>query len=321
MAVSGAPQSYQSFSVFNHASPPQTSQATYPGQYSGYPAGHNSPYYPGAPSAYPTTEIPIDAEKYAARALRVPIAITSAINAVRDDTSPNAAAALAYMRYLGAEDICGRSTQRYLEVILKGGSVVEANSAATKIYIEDWNAGLRLVPGSACEASDIAWRKAEKEGDDPVVLSAIAFMENWPGTKEGNPCAVSGRDYVNAVLRGASHTEANLISAKSFAAALIALAAENKPLTDKACAEATKAYYKALPIKPSPPNAAAMLAFVDKAFDSFSFEYDPVCWKSTEAFFDSYAAGNTELESNLAAAEKFLEEFAKGGAGIPADSP
>jgi hypothetical protein len=65
-----------------------------------------------------------------------------------------------------------------------------------------------------------------------------------------------------------------------------------------------------------------MLAFVDKALNgSFSFKYDPVCWRSTEAFFDSYAAGNDELTSNLAAAEVFFDEFARGGDGIPADSP
>mgnify|MGYP001344494084 FL=1 len=64
-----------------------------------------------------------------------------------------------------------------------------------------------------------------------------------------------------------------------------------------------------------------MLAFLDKAFDGFSFSYDPVCFSATESFFDSYAKGNDEFVSNQLAAETFLEEFAKGGAGIPADSP
>merc|ERR1711973_184260 len=220
-----------------------------------------------------------------------------------------------------SQDICARSTQLYLEVILQGGTVDEANSAATKIYIDDYNNGLSVTPGSACEASDIAWRKAEAEGKDPVLYSAIAFMENWPGMKEGNPCAVSGRDYVNAIIEGASHTQANFLAAKSFADAIKNLAAQGKELRDPACAAATKAFFNALPSKPSPPNAAAMLAFIDKAYAGFSFNYDPVCWRSTEAFFDSYAAGNDELKSNRKAAKVFLEEFSRGGAGIPADSP
>ena len=225
------------------------------------------------------------------------------------------------MKNVGGDDICAQSTQTYLEVILAGGSVDEANSAATNTYTEAYNSGLNVAPGSACEASDTAWRKAVAEGTDPVVDSAIAFMENWPGMVEGNPCAVSGRDYVNAFIAGSSHVQASLLAAKSFAAAIQNLAAQGQELRDPACAAATRAYYENLDEKPSPSIAAAMLAFVDKAFDGFSFEYDPVCWRSTEAFFDSYAAGNNELTSILAAAETFLDEFAQGGAGIPADSP
>jgi hypothetical protein len=263
----------------------------------------------------------IDSEFYAQKAYKFPIAIANTIKAERNNKSPNAAAALAYMRSLGNNDICARSTELYLEAILNGGSVDEANSAATKIYIDDFNSGMKVEPGSACEASDIAWRKAEAEGQDPVVLSALAFMENWPGTQEGNPCAVSGKDYVTTILKGGSHTQANLQAAKSFAGAIQNLARQKKELRDPHCAAATRAFYDALEVKPSPPNGAAMMAFLDKAFDGFSFEYDPVCWRSTEAFFDSYASGKDELTSNLAAAETFLSEFANGGAGIPADSP
>ena len=263
----------------------------------------------------------IDSDLYARKAFKFPIAIAASIKAARDSSSPNAAAALAYMKSLGAHDICGRSTQLYLEIILRGGSVDEANSAATKIYIDDFNSGMRVEPGSACEASDIAWRQAEAAGEDPVVKSALAFMENWPGTRQGNPCAVSGKTYVSAILQGASHTQANLAAAKDFAAALRNLARSGQELRDPHCAAATRAFYYALPNKPSPPNAAAMIAFLDKAFDGFSFEFDPVCWRSTEAFFDSYAAGNDELTSNRVASQAFLQEFANGGAGIPADSP
>ena len=282
------------------------------------------PQIPSIASLYPETDkkgYQIDGNTFAVEVFKFPIAITNAIQATRGDDSPNAAAAIAYIKTIGSEDICGRATQLYLEVILNGGSVDEANSAATRIYIDDFNRGLYSAPGSACEASDIAWRKAVSEGSDPVVASAIAFMDNWPGTKEGNPCAVSGREYVNAIINGASHTQATRYSVTSFAAAIKKLADQGKELRDPACAAATRAFFDALPQKPSPPNAAAMMAFLDKAFDGFSFIYDPVCWRSTEAFFDSYAKGNSELVSNQLAAETFLEEFAKGGAGIPADSP
>jgi hypothetical protein len=225
------------------------------------------------------------------------------------------------MKATGLDDICARCTIVYLEKILAGASVDQANAEATAKYIQDYNSGLRVEPNSACDASDIAWRKAEAEGKDPVVASAVAFMENWPGTKAGNPCAVSGKEYVNQILSGASHLEANRKSAKVFGDAIKALAAQGKELKDPACAAATKAYFAAVPEKPSPPNAAAMIAFLDKALSSFNFQYDPVCWKSTEAFFDSYASGADELTSNLHAAEVFLDEFAKAGLSIPADSP
>jgi hypothetical protein len=279
------------------------------------------PRQPASPGPASDFEKTLDPKKYAELAKQIPIAITPAILAARDSSSPNLAAAIAYMKAVNSKDICGKSTLAYLEKIASGGTVDEANADATAQYIIDYNNSLRVESGSACDASDIAWRAAEAEGKDPVVASAVAFMENWPGMKEGNPCAVSGIDYVNAIIQGSSHLEANRLAAKSFAEAIKKLAAEGKELRDPACAAATKAFFNAVPEKPSPPNAAAMIAFLDKAFDSFSFEYDPVCWKSTEAFFDSYASGADELKSNLHAAEVFLEEFAKSGFSIPADSP
>jgi len=282
-----------------------------------------SPRKPASPGPANDFARNVNWQTYAQLALNNPIAVTSAILAPRNSSSPNAAAALAYMKAIGANDICSRSTEVYLEKILSGAAVDQANAEATAIYIRDYNDGMRVEPGSACEASDIAWRQAEAEGKDPVVASAIAFMKNWPGTKAGNPCAVSGMEYVSSILGGSSHLEANRKAAVVFADAIKALAAQGKELRDPACAAATKAYFNAIPAadRPSPPNAAAMIAFVDKAFSSFSFQYDPVCWKSTEAFFDSYAAGKDELSSNLHAAEVFLDEFANAGLSIPADSP
>ena len=319
------------------AAPAYPTSPAYPIKHSGYAASGSTfnlkndkllisirPAYPREPaSPGPATDYAkyVDWEKYAQLAFQYPIAITSAILAPRDKTSPSAAAALAYMKAVGSNDMCSRSTQAYLTKILYGGTVDEANADATAQYISDYNSGLRVELGTPCEASDIAWRAAEAEGRDPVLFSAVAFMENWPGLKEGNPCAVSGRDYVNAIIQGSTHLEANRLAANGFGEAIKNLAAQGKELKDPACAAATKAFFDAVPEKPSPPNAAAMLAFIDKAFTSFSFQYDPVCWRATEAFFDSYAAGADELASNLHAAEVFLDEFEKSGLSIPADSP
>ena len=47
---------------------------------------------------------------------------------------------------------------------------------------------------------------------------------------------------------------------------------------------------------------------------------DPVCAAATRAYWDAWKAGKGELKSNLAAAEAFFDEFAKGSS-VPADSP
>ncbi|MCP3666285.1 MAG: hypothetical protein GY696_27925, partial [Gammaproteobacteria bacterium] len=82
-----------------------------------------------------------------------------------------------------------------------------------------------------------------------------------------------------------------------------------------------RAYYANIQTPPSPPNKAAMEAFMDKMIKDGARQPDPVCAKSAKGFFDAYRAGKSEFEANLAAAEAFFDEFAKGGGGIPADSP
>jgi len=261
----------------------------------------------------------IDPEPYVKKALNTPLIRDNRIKAPRNASSPSAASALEYMRQVGGNDICHLSTEAFLEMILNGATPEEANAEATRVYIVEWNKGSRPQAG-ACKASDDAWIKAEKDGVDPVLASALSFMKNFPNVRNGNPCAVSGVDYVKAIINGKSHTEANLIAARSFANAVISKAKKGESLRDPACAAATKEFFHHLDKKPSPPNAAAMMAFIDKAFSSDTFDYDPICWRSTEAFWESYAAGHDELTSNLHAAEVFLDEFAKGST-IPVDSP
>merc|ERR1711971_558962 len=57
-----------------------------------------------------------------------------------------------------------------------------------------WARGARIVPGSACAASEVAFKEAYASGNaDATLESALAFVNNWPGLKDGNPCAVSGK--------------------------------------------------------------------------------------------------------------------------------
>merc|ERR1712228_507429 len=159
--------------------------------------------------------------------------------------------------------------------------------------------GARLGPGSACQAADIAWREAYVAGRDPTYESAVAFMKNWPGVKNGNPCAVSGVDYVNAIKD---------------------LARQGKTLKDPACLEATKSFMAAIPNKPDPANAAAFTAFMDKIFEGGAAPFDPVCLASLEGFIDSRHAGDDLLTANLKSARAFFKAF-NSGSSIPADSP
>merc|ERR1712122_315692 len=180
------------------------------------------------------------------KSFQLPAAATPVFRAAKETSSPLSVAALAYLEIAGGNDICALSTKAYLETILAGGSAAEATAAATKQYTDDYNRGLKAAPGSACEASEIAWRKAVAEGTDPLLDSTVAYMENWHGASVGNPCAVAGKDYVNAIIQGSSQAQAYLVAARSFAAAFQNQAAQGQELRDPACASATKAYVDAL---------------------------------------------------------------------------
>ena len=146
-------------------------------------------------------------------------------------------------------------------------------------------------------------------------------MENWHGVKEGNPCAVSGVDYVKAIMSGKTHLQANQIAAVSFAQAIKQLAMSGKELKDKACRDSTLAFFKAVQKKPDPANAAAFTAFMEKIYKGGRDVYDPVCFASLEGFMDAYMKGEDLLSSNLASAKTFFTAFIKGDSNMPADSP
>merc|ERR1711915_1084088 len=262
----------------------------------------------------------INVEEKVKEVLNTKIPVGQSIKASNDLTSPSAAAALAYMKSVSKDELCGLPTEVYLKTIFDGKSKEEANAEATRIYIEACNSGKRLPQSGACAAADAAYREAWKKGDDPILESALAFINAWPGSKEGNPCAVSGIDYMKAIINGKSHLEANTIATTAFANAFKEHSKQGKPLKDVACRDATKAFFEAIPEKPDPANAAAFYAFTDKIFEVGAPAFDPVCLSSLDAFINSYSSGDDLSTANLKAAKSFFREFAKGS-NISPDSP
>ena len=218
--------------------------------------------------------------------------------------SPSLKSAAAFFVDLSGFDTCGRQAKVYMDAILTGKTAAAASAAATKVYREDYARGERLVAGSACEASDLAWRQAVREGTDPMLTSALAFVTAY---KSDSPCLAAAKDYMIAVKEGKTHLKANKISTKVFGAQLRKLSSEGKKTIDPTCAQTALDYASALPVKPSPPNAAAMRAFMEKALDLNS-GFHPVCWRAAEKFFESYD-NNAELTNNYNAARAFISAY------------
>merc|ERR1712172_230477 len=204
---------------------------------------------------------------------------------------PSATSALAYMEsYFDKGDLCGASGIAYMKSILSGASGAEANAVAEAAYKAAWAKGARLVPGSACEASDIAFKEAYASGEGSILESARAFVDNWPGLKTGNPCAVSGKAYMDAIIEGKSVDDAGYLSGRAFIVAFGDLARSGKSIEDSACGDAAKAFIESA----NPPDNASV--------------------ESAKAFIDA------ALTSNLIAAKAFFVEYAKGTSPGP-DSP
>merc|ERR1712032_1396861 len=233
---------------------------------------------------------------------------------------PSATSALAYMKsYFGDGDLCSESGIAYMKSILSGASGAEANAAAEAAYKAAWAKGARLAPGSACEASEDAFKEAYSSGEGSILESARAFVDNWPGLKTGNPCAVSGKAYMDAIIEGKSIDDAGILSGRAFIVAFGDLARTGKSFEDPACADAAKAFIESA----NPPDSASAesaKAFIDATLSTSASGYDPVCAKSALAYMDAFASGKGALTSNLIAAKAFFEEYAKGSSPGP-DSP
>jgi len=224
----------------------------------------------------------------------------------------SAESALAYMRaFLDKNDLCGASGLAYMESILSGKTGAQASADAEAAYKAAWKAGARIVPGSPCESSEAAFKSAYNSGDDSILESALAFVKAWSGVRSGNPCAVSGLAYMEAIVGGKSEGDAGYISAKAFIKAFGDLARVGKSIDDPACAAAAKSFISAA----NPPDSASAesaKAFIDATLSTDFEEYDPVCAASALAYMDAFAAGNDALTSNLIAAKAFYQEYAKG---------
>merc|ERR1712088_153171 len=226
---------------------------------------------------------------------------------------PAAASGLAYMRnYFGKDDLCGESGLAYMETILSGGSGVQAQANAEAAYKAAWARGARILPGSACAASEVAFKEAYASGNaDAILESALAFVNNWPGLKDGNPCAVSGKAYMDAILAGNSVDSAGLISGKAFIVAFGDAARAGKNINDPACAASAKTFIAAANA-PDSASAESAKAFIDATLTTSSSGYDPVCAASALAYMDAFASGKDPLTSNLIAAKAFFLEYTKG---------
>merc|ERR1711962_750223 len=175
---------------------------------------------------------------------------------------PSAKSALAYMKsYFGDGDLCSESGTAYIKSILSGATGAEANAAAESAYKAAWDKGARLSPGSVCAASETAFKEAYSSGKGSILESARAFVNNWPGLKTGNPCAVSGKAYMDAIIDGKSVDDAGYLSGKAFIAAFGDLASSGNSIEDPACADAAKAYLESSNTPdsartPSPPTSS-----------------------------------------------------------------
>ena len=211
--------------------------------------------------------------------------------------SPSAEAALAFLNTLPL-DTCGKQAKAFIEDILAGGSASSATAKATAVYQADYAnyaVGTKASPNPACLAAENAWKQAHASGQDPVLASALSYMKSY---KSESPCAVSAFDYVQSIVNGRTHAEANVAAMKSFIAQVKNLAAAGKPTVDPLCAKSALAY--ASSTGSSTPNAEAMRAFIAKALETGN-GLDPVCLAAAEDVIEG--------KSNYAAAKIFVKLY------------
>jgi len=206
--------------------------------------------------------------------------------------SPSAVAALEFLNSLPL-DTCGKQAKAFIESILDGGSIPSATAKATAVYQADYAnsaVGTKASPNPACLAAENAWKQAHATGQDPVLASALSYMKAY---KSESPCAASAFGYIQSIVNGGTHAQANVAAMKSFIAQVKNLAASGKPTVDPVCAKSALAY--ASSTGASSPNTEAMRAFIAKALETGN-GLDPVCLAAAEDVIEGkshYAAAKT----------------------------
>lgn len=232
---------------------------------------------------------------------------------IQKDLLQNSNFMIAYLKsFLGEENLCSASAVAYMEVILSGRSATEAYTAAENAYKAAWRAGMRSVPGTNCAAAEYVFKESyDSKGKDSILEAARAFVNNSPGVRNRNPCAVSGKAFMDAVYEGKSLDDAGVISAKTFIRSFGDLAKSGRSLDDSFCADAAKAYMASSSNTFDSASKDSAAAFIDATLTKSSSVYDPACAASALAYIDAFASGINPETSSAIAAKVFFKEIGK----------
>lgn len=220
-----------------------------------------------------------------------------------DGSDPTAAATLSYMDAVGGTDICYHASRAYVEAVLGGGNGEVATAAAEKAYKAALAAGFTVAPGSACAASEVAFKTAAANPDKNAVFEAAnAFMSASPPT----PCGQAGVAYMRAITSGMAPRRANLMGARAFLDATT----NSHGADAAACQASSKAFLASL------GGESNTLIDAMNAFTSAGAGVDPVCMASAGAFIDAKIERASDEEAiNKAAKAYILALSVNPGAG------
>jgi len=219
------------------------------------------------------------------------------------DLTPTFRAALAYLAEQVNLDGCGEQFKAYINTNVEGDREAAAEAAA-EVYKSGYAAGQTLSP--ACQAAEAVWREKYAAGEDPLLPSALAFIDAYPVQ---SACGVSAGDYIRALTAGKTAKQAALAAFKSFAAEIVAEAEGEQPTVDAVCVKASQAYIESSGI-PDGPNKAAMLEYISQALESGE-GFDPVCLEAAKTYIEVYSRSGSDSEANDAAAVTFLNKVSQ----------
>ena len=193
-----------------------------------------------------------------------------------------------------------------------GADETDSNLAAAEEFFRAFSSGDSIPADSPCVAATKAYFKTlPSKPSSPNAEAMIEFMDAM--IKQGNKrvydpaCADASLAFFNAYKAGKDELTSNFEAARAF---IRQYKRGAKVPADSPCLRATKVYAANTRNKPSPPNASAMLAFMDEAILEDLEKPDKVCLNSAEAYFDAYLSGETEAKANEIAGVAFLDSVA-----------